>query len=114
MQPFYQFFVPGLPICFPQFGPGDVIPQHGGEAPDLIKLPAFSVVFHPKVAGFARNMDWTFVEAESSDGKCVLELVDSEETKKAVEDIVHQRWRKYRKGADDLAIGSFMFHHVEC
>lgn len=33
-------------------------------------------------AGFARNMDWSFVEAESSDGKCVLELVDSEETKK--------------------------------
>lgn len=28
-------------------------------------------------------MDWSFVEAESSDGKCVLELVDSEETKKA-------------------------------
>eukprot|EP00438_Fugacium_kawagutii_P035054 Skav224293 [mRNA] locus=scaffold2838:181358:184784:+ [translate_table: standard] len=50
----------GLPICFPQFGPGEVIPQHG----------------------FARNMDWSFVEAESSDGKCVLELVDSEETKK--------------------------------
>ncbi|CAK9006525.1 unnamed protein product [Durusdinium trenchii] len=50
----------GLPICFPQFGPGEVIPQHG----------------------FARNMDWTFVEGESSDGKCVLELVDSEETKK--------------------------------
>lgn len=50
----------GLPICFPQFGPGEVIPQHG----------------------FARNMDWTFVETESSDGKCVLELVDSEETKK--------------------------------
>lgn len=35
--------------------------------------------------GFARNMDWTFVEGESSDGKCVLELVDSEETKKAEE-----------------------------
>lgn len=33
-------------------------------------------------SGFARNMDWSFVEAESSDGKCVLELVDSEETKK--------------------------------
>ncbi|CAK9006551.1 Putative glucose-6-phosphate 1-epimerase (Putative D-hexose-6-phosphate mutarotase) (Putative apospory-associated protein C) [Durusdinium trenchii] len=30
-------------------------------------------------------MDWTFVEGESSDGKCVLELVDSEETKKAEE-----------------------------
>lgn len=37
--------------------------------------------------GFARNMDWSFVEAESSDGKCVLELVDSEETKKARVDL---------------------------
>lgn len=32
-------------------------------------------------------MDWSFVEAESSDGKCVLELVDSEETKKARVDL---------------------------
>eukprot|EP00913_Durusdinium_trenchii_P024047 g22585.t1 len=48
----------GLPICFPQFGPGEVIPQHG----------------------FARNMDWTFVEGESSDGKCVLELENLSES----------------------------------
>lgn len=50
----------GLPICFPQFGPGEVIPQHG----------------------FARNMDWEVVEAK--DGRCVLRLVDTEETLKAV------------------------------
>jgi len=50
----------GIPICFPQFGPGEVIVQHG----------------------FARNMDWKFLADESSDGVCVLELTETEETMK--------------------------------
>jgi len=49
----------GLPLCFPQFGPGD-LPQHG----------------------FARNTEWTLLEEPSEAGVCVLEMKDSEETRK--------------------------------
>jgi len=49
----------GLPHCFPQFGPG-MIQQHG----------------------FARNMMWRLLEEPSENGVCVLELADSEETRK--------------------------------
>lgn len=49
----------GLPICFPQFGPGE-IQQHG----------------------FARNLPWKLLEEPSEGGVCVLELKDSEETRK--------------------------------
>eukprot|EP00930_Biecheleria_cincta_P020842 TRINITY_DN15588_c0_g1_i1.p1 TRINITY_DN15588_c0_g1~~TRINITY_DN15588_c0_g1_i1.p1 ORF type:complete len:375 (-),score=71.12 TRINITY_DN15588_c0_g1_i1:171-1295(-) len=49
----------GLPHCFPQFGPG-VIQQHG----------------------FARNLNWTLVAGASKDGVAVLELMDTEETRK--------------------------------
>jgi glucose-6-phosphate 1-epimerase len=49
----------GLPHCFPQFGPG-AIQQHG----------------------FARNFMWRLLEEPSENGVCVLELSDSEETRK--------------------------------
>lgn len=49
----------GLTHCFPQFGPGG-IQQHG----------------------FARNLPWTLVKGASKDGVAVLELTDTEETRK--------------------------------
>lgn len=51
----------GLPICFPQFGPGE---------------PGSSIPLH----GFARNADWTIVDKNESD--CVLELSETEESRK--------------------------------
>jgi len=49
----------GLTHCFPQFGQGG-IQQHG----------------------FARNLNWTLIEGPSKDGTAVLELTDTEETRK--------------------------------
>lgn len=49
----------GLPHCFPQFGPGE-IQQHG----------------------FARNLNWKLLEEPSEAGTAVLELTDTEETRK--------------------------------
>lgn len=48
----------GLPICWPQFGPGE-IQQHG----------------------FARNLPWRLLEEPSEGGVCVFELTDNEETR---------------------------------
>jgi len=48
----------GLPLCFPQFGPGKMR-QHG----------------------FARDLPWRVLEDETRDGVCVLELTDNEETR---------------------------------
>ena len=44
------------------------------------------------VSGFARNMDWKFLADESSDGVCVLELTETEETMK-----VHCRLLGFRR-----------------
>lgn len=49
----------GLPVCWPQFGPGE-IQQHG----------------------FARNLSWRLLEEPSEAGAAVLELTDSEESRK--------------------------------
>jgi len=49
----------GLPFCWPQFGPGE-IQQHG----------------------FARNLNWKLLEEPSEGGACVLELSDTEATRK--------------------------------
>lgn len=49
----------GLPHCWPQFGPGE-IQQHG----------------------FARNLVWKLLEEPSEAGTCVMELTDTEETRK--------------------------------
>jgi len=48
----------GLPLCFPQFGPGE-IQQHG----------------------FARNLEWKLLEEPTEAGTCVMELSDSEFTR---------------------------------
>jgi len=48
----------GVPICFPQFGPGEV-----------------------QLHGFARNLPWRLLEEPSEAGICVMELTDSEETR---------------------------------
>jgi glucose-6-phosphate 1-epimerase len=48
----------GLPLCFPQFGPGK-LPQHG----------------------FVRDLTWQVVGNQTKDGVCVLELIDNEETR---------------------------------
>lgn len=61
----------GLPICFPQFGPGDPLGRDVASVPTEIP-----------VHGLARNMDWKFMAEESTDGVCVLELTDTEETLK--------------------------------
>eukprot|EP00442_Polarella_glacialis_P036209 CAMPEP_0115074434 /NCGR_PEP_ID=MMETSP0227-20121206/15336_1 /TAXON_ID=89957 /ORGANISM="Polarella glacialis, Strain CCMP 1383" /LENGTH=391 /DNA_ID=CAMNT_0002461397 /DNA_START=64 /DNA_END=1239 /DNA_ORIENTATION=- len=48
----------GLPICWPQFGPGEV-QQHG----------------------FARNLEWKLLEQQTDSGVCVMELRDTEQTR---------------------------------
>jgi len=62
----------GLPICFPQFGPGDPLGR------DVPPAEATGIPVH----GLARNMDWKLVESESREGACLLELTDTEETRK--------------------------------
>jgi len=62
----------GLPICFPQFGPGDPLGR------DVSPAEATGIPVH----GLARNMDWKLVESESREGVCLLELTDTEETRK--------------------------------
>lgn len=61
----------GLPICFPQFGPGDLLGRDVRSVPTNIP-----------VHGLARNMDWQLLESKSTDGVCELELRDTDETRK--------------------------------
>eukprot|EP00931_Biecheleriopsis_adriatica_P075660 TRINITY_DN49471_c0_g1_i1.p1 TRINITY_DN49471_c0_g1~~TRINITY_DN49471_c0_g1_i1.p1 ORF type:complete len:384 (+),score=75.94 TRINITY_DN49471_c0_g1_i1:74-1225(+) len=62
----------GIPICFPQFGPGDPLGRDVTN-PETAHIP---------VHGLARNMDWRLLESSSQGSACVLELQDTEETRK--------------------------------
>ena len=61
----------GLPICFPQFGPGDLLGRDIPN-PDTAVIP---------VHGIARNMDWKLADGDSTASVVVLELTDTEESR---------------------------------
>lgn len=58
----------GVPICWPQFGPGDPLGRDIPN-PETAAMP---------VHGFARNLDWHLVESGASE--CTLELTETKET----------------------------------
>eukprot|EP00929_Paragymnodinium_shiwhaense_P085391 TRINITY_DN4579_c0_g1_i1.p1 TRINITY_DN4579_c0_g1~~TRINITY_DN4579_c0_g1_i1.p1 ORF type:complete len:370 (+),score=97.03 TRINITY_DN4579_c0_g1_i1:274-1383(+) len=62
----------GVPICFPQFGPGDPM---GCDLPN-------PETAHIPCHGLVRNMDWKVIDDASSGSKVVMECVDTEETRK--------------------------------
>lgn len=62
----------GIPICWPQFGPGDLLGRDIPN-PDTAAIP---------VHGLARNMDWTLANGDSTASECILELEDTEESRK--------------------------------
>merc|ERR1712232_35130 len=55
-----KYIAAGLPLCWPNFGPGKGnLPQHG----------------------FAKDLTWRVLDEETSDSTCTLVLTDSEETR---------------------------------
>jgi len=60
----------GIPICFPQFGRGDPLGRDVAN-PETAAIPCH---------GLVRNMDWELVEESLS--RCVLEVTDTDETRK--------------------------------